>query len=309
MKASYAGLSFPSEPMSRSAAVEALERSGACWRLALKPRGACGRERLPCAVAEVGYRERVRLTPRARANLEALVGIILPGRETALELLVYQPLPVAEGGRHAPRDGWLILVGEEAAQLARWLLDDSAGHFLRHARLGRFSVTAARLSYFRSFLANNRFRHDEVLLDASLVLELYGVRKAECIDYLALEDETTHRPRIRRNDDDCRHHGLSLREMLATPGCHFRLGELRCVSFEQIIRFKHSRGTFADRRDLSMVQALVRGKRLALLWHRTLYELDLGRRLLSRWLLHQIRPGDGGLTLAYQHRWRRRRSH
>ncbi|SEG06021.1 hypothetical protein [Billgrantia desiderata] len=309
MKASYAGLSFPSEPMSRSAAVEALERSGSCWRLALKPRGACGRERLPCALAEVGYRERVRLTPRARANLEALVGIILPGRETALELLVYQPLPVAEGGHHAPRDGWLILVGEEAAQLARWLLDDSAGHFLRHARLGRYTVTAARLSYFRSFLANNRFRHDEVLLDASLVLELYGLRKAECIDYLALAAEVRHRPRIRRNDDDSHHHRCSLREMLATPGCHFRLGELRCVSFEQIIRFKRSRGTFADRRDLSMMQALVTGNRLAILWHRALYEIDLGRRLLSDWLIQRIRPEASGQRLAFSHRWRRRRSH
>jgi hypothetical protein len=294
--------------MSRSAALEALERCSSRWQLAIKPRGRCGREKLPCPVAEVGYRERVRLTPRARANLEALVGIILPGRETALELLVYRPLP-PNGDSHAQRDGWLILAGEEAAQVACWLLDDDAGHFLRHARLGRYTVTAARLSYFRSFLANNRFRHDEVLLDASLVLELYGVRKAECIDYLALAAEITHRPCIKRNEEECHHHGRSLREMLATPGCHFRLGELRCVSFEQIIRFKRSRGTFADRRDLGMMQALVTGNRLAMLWHRTLYELDLGRRLLSDWLSRRIRLEASGQTLAFPHRWRRRRSH
>ncbi|MCE8038675.1 hypothetical protein [Halomonas sp. MCCC 1A11062] len=309
MKASYAGLNFPSDAMSRSAALEALERNSSRWQLAIKPRGRCGREKLPCPVAEVGYRERVRLTPRARANLEALVGIILPGRETALELLVYRPLPLANGDSHAQRDGWLILAGEEAAQVACWLLDDCAGHFLRHARLGRYTVTAARLSYFRSFLANNRFHHDEVLLDASLVLELYGLHKAECIDYLALAAETTHRPCMRRNDDDCRHHGLSLQEMLTTPGCHFRLGELRCVSFEQIIRFKRSRGTFADRRDLSMMQALVTGNRLAMLWHRALYELDLGRRFIAEWLIHRVRPAANGQTLAFSHPWRRRRSH
>ncbi|MFQ3789819.1 hypothetical protein [Halomonas sp. A29] len=311
MKATYAGLSLPTLPMTRRSALEALALAETTWRLAIRPNKSRTRAKgFPFAVEEAGYRESIRLTPRARANLETLTQIIMPGRASTLELLVYRMPRWSDCSEAADKHGeWLILAGEEAIRMARWLLDDSANHFLRFARLGRFSVTSARLSYFRSFMANNRYHHDEVLLDTSLVLELYGLRKAENIDYLSLAAERVQRPRIKRNDRDRRYHGRTLREMLEDPSCHFHLGELRCVSFSQVVHFKRSRGTFEDRRDLGMMQALIAGNRPALFWHRSLYELDLGRRLASRWMQRLIWLWFGEQAVEFYHRWRRRRSH
>ncbi|MGR2738774.1 hypothetical protein ACUY1T_10015 [Billgrantia sp. Q4P2] len=311
MKTTYAGLSLPTHPLTRRSALESLAQGGTTWRLAIRTNKTRTRAKgFPFSVEEIGYRESIRLTPRAWANLETLTHIILPGRTTTLELLVYRTPSWTDSSRVADSQGeWLLLAGEEAIQMARWLLDDSASHFLRFARLGRFSVTSARLSYFRSFMASNRYRHDEVLLDTSLVLELYGLRKAENIEYLSLTAERSYRPRIKRNDEYQEHHGRTLRELLADPCCHFRLGELRCVSFDQIAHFKRSRGSFEDRQDLGMMQALVAGNRRALLWHRSLYEIDLRRRLVSRGLQRLVRLWVGEQTLGFYDRWRRHRSH
>ena len=312
MSATYAGLELPTNPMTRSSALQALASADSAWRLAMRPGGGRIRARsraLPFATGEVGYRESIRLTPRARVNLERLTGVIFPGQASVLELLVYRQWSSAGSQAVDKRGEWLILAGEEAVGMGRWLLEDSAAHFLRFARLGRFAVTSARLSYFRSFMANNRFRPDEVLLEASLVLELYGLRKAENIDYLALTTQLTPRPRIKRNDRHREHHGATLREMLDDSRYHFRLGELRCVSFSQIASFKRSRGTFGDRQDLGMMRALETGSRLAWLWHRSLYELDLGYRCFLRWLHRLVRPWVGEQAVAFYHRWRRRRSH
>jgi hypothetical protein len=305
-------------PAARRAALERLEANNSAWRLVLlcgvssaTPVTSTDAGSLP-TMGDVAYRERMQLSERARKNLAELAGLILPEGGGVLEFAVLLPggsaksLPTWPSARTGQ---WGGLDLADSTRVGRWLLDQSSRHFLLHARYGHFSVTRARLSYFSSFLTSNGYRHDQALLDASIVLELYGLRRARRLDYLALEPERINRPCIHRNDEALVHHGTSCRELLEDPDRHFCLGELRCVSFSQLERFKRSRSREVDGYDLGMMRALETNNRAALLWHRGRYELSLAVRRARHGGRRLARRLFGKQLAEIYHRRHNRRSH
>lgn len=275
------------------------------WRLAICVMGN-DRNNPPYLLGEVIYEERLSISRHSCDNLERFAGVRLP--IGILELRIFSPwaevrsITLPSERMHE----WIIPPSDQAIPLARWLLDDSSRHFLKYAYSGRFSETPRRLAYFRDFVEVNGFNLDHVLLDSSIVLELYGLRKAQDLDYLAVQPETITRPLIYRNDKELHHHGVPLEVLLEDPKRHFWIGDLRFISFSQLARFKQSRNRFKDRQDLGMMQALESHNHVALIWHRMLYELDLwrrrARRLLSRW----VRNICGERPAKLYHRWRGR---
>ncbi|MCE9662754.1 hypothetical protein LY622_04810 [Halomonas sp. M5N1S17] len=314
-----AGLAPPGGlPAARRAALERLEANNSAWRLVLRggspnaaPEASTGPDNLS-SMGDVLYRECLRFPARARKNLAELTELTLPKGGGVLEFAVLLPgdsLKILPTWASAKTGQWGGLALADSIRVGRWLLDQSSRHFLLHARYGRFNVTRARLSYFSCFVASNGYRHDQVLLDASIVLELYGLRRAQRLDYLALEPERVSRPCIHRNDGELIHHGASCQALLEDPDRHFQLGELRYVSFSQLERFKRSRRHDVDDYDLGMMRALETNNRAALLWHRGRYELSLAVRRARRGIRRLARRLFGKQLAELYHRRHNRRSH
>jgi hypothetical protein len=221
--------------------------------------------------------EWIALSPRFRKNLEQFAGIALPREAATLELRVITTESLAHlqpTGSISGIGNWAILTENEARRAAPWLLNMNARHFLEYARPDRFSGTAARLETFKEFMSLNGFQRDEVVLDSSIVLEIYGLRKAGDIDYLALDVEKCSIPGIESHDGQLVHHCLSKQELINNPNWHFQIDGIRAVSFAQLKIFKRNRNTpYKDCHDVGMMEALEKEDSVALWRHRKLYKL------------------------------------
>ncbi|MDI5986108.1 hypothetical protein QLQ85_15025 [Halomonas sp. M4R5S39] len=223
------------------------------------------------------YQERIALTPRFRSNLARFAGIVLPRESATLELQIITPVSLAQldpTGSISSIGNWSILMEDEASRLALWLLNINARHFLEYARPDRFSGTAARLESFREFMRINEFKCDEVVLVSSIVLEIYGLRKADDIDYLALGEEKFSMPGIESQDSHLFYHCLSKQELITNPDWHFQIDGIRFVSLSQLKKFKKNRRSpHKDCHDVGMMEALESGSCVGLWRHRVLHKL------------------------------------
>ncbi|TFH88158.1 hypothetical protein EQG41_04440 [Billgrantia azerbaijanica] len=223
------------------------------------------------------YQERISVTPRFRNNLGRFAGIVLAREAATLELKIITPESVVHlnpTGSISSIGNWSILMADEASRLAPWLLNINARHFLGYARPDKFAETAAKLESFREFMRINEFRFDEVILASSIVLEIYGLRKADDIDYLAFGEEKFSMPGIESQDGQRFHHCLSKQELITNPDWHFEVDGIRFVSFSQLKKFKmNRRAPHKDCHDVGMMEALESGNRVALWRHRELHKL------------------------------------
>lgn len=223
------------------------------------------------------YQERIGVSARFRKNLAHFTGIVLPRDSAILEMKI---IPL-ESLAHLKRTGfipslgnWSILMADEARRLSLWLLNVNARHFLAYARPGGFAGTAGKLESFKEFMRINEFRSDEVILASSIVLEMYGLRKANDIDYLAFGEEKFSMPGIEPQDGQKFYHCLSKQELITNPAWHFEVDGIRFVSFHQLKRFKNNRGSpHKDCHDVGMMEALESGRFVELWRHRGMSKL------------------------------------
>jgi hypothetical protein len=242
--------------------------------------------------AEAIHHERIALSASFSKNLARFAEIVLPREAVMLEVLIFPsdamvpPLPV---GPTTAMGSWSILTEEEVARVAPWLLNKNARHFLEYARPDRFSGTAARLETFRRFMSLNGLRGDEVVLDSSMVLELYGLRKAVDMDYLALGETRYSVEGISTHDRQVGHHGLSKSELITNPDWYFEYNGIRLLSFAQVKRFKQNRNTPKDRHDVGMMEALEKKEMATLLINRGRYEYLVRSARVKSWAKNAIR--------------------
>ena len=76
---------------------------------------------------------------------------------------------------------------EEALRISRLVFNDNGLHFLNNATPYTFESIYNKLDMFKKYLQENNINSEDIILDGSIVLTLYGIRKNEDIDYL-LED-------------------------------------------------------------------------------------------------------------------------
>lgn len=181
-------------------------------------------------------------------------------------------------------DGWLYLCdGEETSALATWLFNPNGMHFINHARPWRYADSwPDRVARIKDFLERQGLSASRVVIDSSLVLELYGIRRARDIDYLSLDEAGGREKPFSANDAQLEHHGLGKQALIEDPAHHFEVDGLRFISFTQLRRLKRGRNRLKDRNDLAMMAALEDGREWRLVAGRGIAQCLVAVSILRR---------------------------
>ncbi|WP_280545720.1 hypothetical protein [Halomonas sp. 11-S5] len=236
-------------------------------------------------VGQVSLGEHLRLSCCGWQHLMARLnelGAEVEGAEHGERLL---EVVADSGGKLPDGEGWRHVTSpKELPWMEALLMNANGRHFLQHARGGRLARRwPARVRSLRAFLERQGLEPSRVVFDSSLVLELYGLRPARDVDFLALDSIRQRERGFSANDAQLVHHGVSKQTLIEDPAFHLQVDGLRFVSFDQLRRLKHGRNRLKDRNDLRMMDALERGDRFALLQGWGVAQWVVMTIVLQRW--------------------------
>ena len=148
---------------------------------------------------------------------------------------------------------------EEAVRVARVVFNDNSIHFLNHAQPNKYLSAHAQVNRFKKFLAHNNAGFNDIILDASIVMAVYGLREANDVDYLAgdnLPIEYTV-DGINDHSEEMVYYEKTKNDLIYDPENYFCFNDLKFVSLPNLYKMKSKRAEAKDFNDLSMIATVL----------------------------------------------------
>jgi len=126
-----------------------------------------------------------------------------------------------------------------------------------------------QIEKFKDFANKNKLDFNDVVLDSSIILSVYGLREANDIDYFIDDNE-----KLKYNDEELEYHDEEKIEMIFNPKYHFYFNDIKFISFNQLYKMKKNRAEEKDRNDCKMMEALIENngfKNLVNKWKQNFY--------------------------------------
>lgn len=166
------------------------------------------------------------------------------------------------------------------------LLNPNSRHHLLNADVTRFKESYKLFTRFKDALNKSEFDKSEFILDASMVLSIYGIRAARDLDYYCLHSEPQ---KTYPSDSDIEEHddtqkgfySLPVCDLILDPQNYFVFNEIKFVTLQQLLQFKQNRYAVTkepkDAEDIKQIQNVL-SDHSKLLKHVSRLKLDLKRR-------------------------------
>lgn len=142
------------------------------------------------------------------------------------------------------------------------LLNPNSRHHLLNADVTKYKNSYKLFTRFKCLVEQNGFDKNEFVIDASMVLSIYGIRPARDLDYYCLHNESSkHYPfdeYIEEHDDtQKKYYSLPISDLINNPQCYFVFNELKFVSLNNLLSFKRRRYSFTheskDAEDIKLI--------------------------------------------------------
>jgi len=151
---------------------------------------------------------------------------------------------------------------EEAIRISQLLFNENSLHFLNHSEPYKFPELYEKLNEFKRFIVENDIDNNDVVLDGSLILTLYGIRKNIDVDFLLLENSKIVYPNenFETHDSELQYHGKKKVELIYDNKNNFTFHGFKFISFSQLYAMKTQRNEEKDRNDCLVMRASLNGK-------------------------------------------------
>ena len=146
-----------------------------------------------------------------------------------------------------------------ADRVVKTVFNDNSIHFLNHAKPNKYTSTHNKVADFKTLISNSDACHDDVLLDSSIVLSVYGIREANVIDFLTDDNSKVNiqNDAFENHDSELKYHGIEKLALIYNPLYYFYFNDVKFVSFEQVYKMKKNRNEAKDISDCKMMEALL----------------------------------------------------
>ena len=152
----------------------------------------------------------------------------------------------------------------EAVQIVNLLLNENSLHALNYANICKEKQYIKRIMKFKTELCNQNMDLNEILIDSSGVLGLYGLRNPSDIDYLSLENHSIivndTEIEISSHDSELKYYGKSKEELILDPNNFLYAFDLKFISLNALFSMKKNRCEPKDKEDCLLISTLLEKK-------------------------------------------------
>jgi len=144
-------------------------------------------------------------------------------------------------------------------RLSRIALNQNSIHFLNTSPIGAETNIIEKCKQMRILKGLDL---DDIAIDGSATLEMYGLRKARDIDVVAKGDVWSMKQDKSFHNYDYENNFLKPNDIVMDPRCHFLWDEFKFISLPSLLSYKAFRGEEKDWKDLALVQSAYGGMKL-----------------------------------------------
>lgn len=148
---------------------------------------------------------------------------------------------------------------EETIKISRMVFNENSIHFLNYAQPNKYLSTHQKINEFKIFMEKNNLTPQNVLIDSSLVLSIYGIREAQDTDYLSNDasEVKINAKNINSHDEELKYYDDTKQELIFNPKHYFYFNDLKFLSFANLYKMKKKRAEEKDLNDCKMMEGLI----------------------------------------------------
>ncbi|ADO84440.1 hypothetical protein [Ilyobacter polytropus] len=156
---------------------------------------------------------------------------------------------------------------EEAIRISKLILNGNGLHFLNNAYPYKYLNQYKELDKFKIFLNENQINSEDIVLDGSMTLSLYGLRENKDIDYLLSEHKKIKfsDSNFENHDSELKYHKINKQDIIYDGKYFFEYNGLKFISFNQLYSMKKNRNGKKDQIDCEIMKSLVENKKIKIL--------------------------------------------
>lgn len=146
---------------------------------------------------------------------------------------------------------------EEAMRISQLLFNKNGLHFLNNSEPHKYSGLHEKLNKFKKYLLKNNISLNDVVIDGSLILALYGLRKNIDVDFLTLDNAKVQylNEEFETHDSELKYHEKDKAELIYDANNYFVFCNLKFISFSQLYVMKSNRNEEKDRNDCLIMKS------------------------------------------------------
>jgi len=148
---------------------------------------------------------------------------------------------------------------DETVQLANILFNNNSIRFLNYGNPDYDVNLNVKIDILKERLKENHFSFNNILVDASSVLGLYGLREVEDLDFITIDEgfEVLEDNEISNHNDYIEFYGITKEELVLNPNHFFFYNDLKFVTLEVLRKFKRNRNEKKDRLDIKLIDSVL----------------------------------------------------
>lgn len=148
---------------------------------------------------------------------------------------------------------------EEAIRISQFILNKNGLHFLKYANPFKIKSLNKQLEVYQQFLEDNNINNQDIVLDSSILLSLYGIREANDIDYLLADKFSITKiyDNIEPHDEVLKYYKEQKINLIYNPKYFFYYKGFKFISFDSLYFMKKNRNEEKDKNDIKIMEALI----------------------------------------------------
>ena len=147
---------------------------------------------------------------------------------------------------------------EEALRISELIFNDNGLHFLNYANPYRFHKTNSKnLAKIKEFMDKNKIEKEDFLIDSSMIMSLYGLRRNDDVDFLTVKKLIYKQKDFDEHDSELVYQKQTKEELIYNPNFYFIFCGIKFLSFQQLFKMKTLRNEQKDVKDCDLMNALI----------------------------------------------------
>lgn len=149
---------------------------------------------------------------------------------------------------------------EETRSVATAILNDNSVHFLNNSNQKWTLEIISNLRQFETHLSKRGLTSDNLVIDGGTAMQAYGLRKADDVDVICLDEHkqiVSEIPNLDVRSFDGIYHGIDFSDLIYDPSYYFYFGGFKFISMEQLYSMKQERRESKDIVDSEFIKPLL----------------------------------------------------
>ena len=146
----------------------------------------------------------------------------------------------------------------ETEDLANLFFNLNTINFIKEARFDFWDSSIKKINEVKNFIKQNNWEVDKLVVDGGTVLESYGIRKSQDIDYISVSGTNSNDTgRIQSHHNELKYHAEDLNTLIFNPIYYFSFFGLKLLTLNQVLKMKKNRAELKDIKDIELIEKMV----------------------------------------------------